>query len=217
MMNVRIQFSKGYEVKYVSHLDLMRTFNRLLMRSGLPVSYTQGFNPHIILTFAQPLSVGVTSDGEYAEFQLDEPRTLDEIKTGLNTVAPRGIEILKVTDCREPKFKDLHTAVYEVTVQCNQPKEALLQILQQEEILVEKKTKKGMKDVNIKPLIFHYDIEEKEEALLLVLHLASGSEQNLNPDLLLKAFEKYIPDFQMPYKSVHRKKLLTKENQELIS
>ena len=54
-MNVRIQFSKGYEVKYVSHLDLMRTFNRMLMRSGLPVSYTQGFNPHIILTFAQPL------------------------------------------------------------------------------------------------------------------------------------------------------------------
>ena len=76
MMNVRIQFSKGYEVKYVSHLDLMRT----LMRSGLPVSYTQGFNPHIILTFAQPLSVGVTSDGEYAEFQMEEQCTFDELK-----------------------------------------------------------------------------------------------------------------------------------------
>ena len=77
MMNVRIQFSKGYEAKYVSHLDLMRTFNRMLMRSGLPVSYTQGFNPHIILTFAQPLSVGVTSDGEYAEFQMEERLLLE--------------------------------------------------------------------------------------------------------------------------------------------
>ncbi len=216
-MNVRIQFSKGYEVKYVSHLDLMRTFNRLLMRSGLPVSYTQGFNPHIILTFAQPLSVGVTSDGEYAEFQLDEPRTPEEITTSLNAVAPRGIEILKVTDCGEPKFKDLHMAVYEVAVQCNQAKEALLSVLQQEEIAVEKKTKKGMKDVNIKPLIFHYVIEERAEDLLLGLCLASGSEQNLNPDLLLKAFEKYIPGFEISYKSVHRKKLLTKENQELIN
>ncbi len=216
MMNVRIQFSKGYEVKYVSHLDLMRTFNRLLMRSGLPVSYTQGFNPHIILTFAQPLSVGVTSDGEYAEFQLDEPCTTDEIKEKLNKVAPQGIEILKVTDCREPKFKDLHAAVYEVALQCNQSKETLLHVLQQEEITVEKKTKKGMKDVNIKPLIFAYDIEEGQEGLVLQLTLASGSEQNLNPDLLLKAFEKHIPGFQIAYKSVHRQKLLTKEKQELI-
>lgn len=215
-MNVRIQFSKGYEVKYVSHLDLMRTFNRMLMRSELPVSYTQGFNPHIILTFAQPLSVGVTSDGEYAEFQLEEYCPLTEIKDKLNAAAPEGIEILKVTDELAPKFKELYAAVYEVTLQCNQPKEALLAVLNREELPVEKKTKKGLKEVDIKPLIFDFSIEEEVESLILRLKLASGSERNLNPDLLLKAFEKAIPGFRTDYKSVHRLKLLTKENEELI-
>lgn len=216
MMNVRIQFSKGYEVKYVSHLDLMRTFNRMLMRSGLPVSYTQGFNPHIILTFAQPLSVGVTSDGEYAEFQMEEQCTFDEIKDKLNAAAPEGIEILKVTDELAPKFKELYAAVYVVTLQCNQPKEALLNVLNREVIPVEKKTKKGLKEIDIKPLLFDFSIEEEAESLMLTLKLASGSERNLNPDLLLKAFEKEIPGFRMDYKSVHRIKLLTKENEELM-
>lgn len=216
MMNVRIQFSKGYEVKYVSHLDLMRTFNRMLMRSGLPVSYTQGFNPHIILTFAQPLSVGVTSDGEYAEFQMEEQCTFDEIKDKLNAAAPEGIEILKVTDELAPKFKELYAAAYEVTLQCNQPKEALLNVLNREVIPVEKKTKKGLKEINIKPLLFDFSIEEEAESLMLRLKLASGSERNLNPDLLLKAFEKEISGFRMDYKSVHRIKLLTKENEELM-
>ena len=216
MMNVRIQFSKGYEVKYVSHLDLMRTFNRMLMRSGLPVSYTQGFNPHIILTFAQPLSVGVTSDGEYAEFQMEEQCTFDEIKDKLNAAAPEGIEILKVTDELAPKFKELYAAAYKVTLQCNQPKEALLNVLNREVIPVEKKTKKGLKETNIKPLLFDFSIEEEAESLMLRLKLASGSERNLNPDLLLKAFEKEIPGFRMDYKSVHRIKLLTKENEELM-
>lgn len=216
MMNVRIQFSKGYEVKYVSHLDLMRTFNRMLMRSGLPVSYTQGFNPHIILTFAQPLSVGVTSDGEYAEFQMEEQCTFDEIKDKLNAAAPEGIEILKVTDELAPKFKELYAAAYKVTLQCNQPKEALLNVLNREVIPVEKKTKKGLKEINIKPLLFDFSIEEEAESLMLRLKLASGSERNLNPDLLLKAFEKEISGFRMDYKSVHRIKLLTKENEELM-
>lgn len=215
-MNVRIQFSKDYEVKYVSHLDLMRTFNRMLTRSGLPVSYTQGFNPHIILTFAQPLSVGVTSDGEYAEFQLEEPYPADEIKDRLNAAAPEGIRILKVSGTLSPKFKELYAAVYEVTLQCNQPKEALLDLLNRKELLVEKKTKKGFREVDIKPLLFDFSIEEKGEGLLLRLKLASGSEKNLNPDLLLKAFEKNIPSFQMEYKSVHRLKLLTKEGKELL-
>lgn len=216
MMQVRIKFSKGYEVKYVSHLDLMRTFHRMLMRSGLPISYTQGFNPHIILTFAQPLSVGVTSDGEYAEFQLDEQKPLDEIKEKLNAAAPQGIKILKVTDELIPKFKELHAAVYEVLLQCNQSKETLLALLHQEQILVKKKTKKGMKETDIKPLLFDFAVEEGEKGLILRLKLASGSERNLNPDLLLKAFEKTIPGFHMDYKSVHRIKLLTKENEELM-
>ncbi len=215
-MIVRICFSKGYEVKYVSHLDLMRTFHRMLKRSGLPISYSQGFNPHIILTFAQPLSVGVTSEGEYAEFQLEEERSAEEIAERLNRSAPEGIRVLQVTDCREPKFKELYAAEYQVTLRCNQTAETLMHYLSSPQIMVEKKTKKGYREVDIRPMIFDFSAEERENGVLLSLKLASGSEQNLNPDLLIKALEKNIDGFQLFYKSVHRLRLTTKENRQLI-
>ena len=77
-MDVRIKFNKIDEVKYISHLDLLRTFNRMLMRSGLKLSYSQGYNPHILLTFAQPSSVGMATKNDCADITLDGEYTKEE-------------------------------------------------------------------------------------------------------------------------------------------
>lgn len=96
-----IKYTKGDEIKYVAHLDLMRTIQRILRRSELPVEYSKGFNPHIILSIAQPLSVGVASKGEYMDVEFKEEVDEKVIKDTLNANTPIGIEILDVKKAKE--------------------------------------------------------------------------------------------------------------------
>ena len=83
-MDIRVRFSKYGPIKYVGHLDLMRYFQKALRRSNLSVSFSKGFSPHPIMSFASPLGVGITSEGEYMDFSLDENITPEEIKDALN-------------------------------------------------------------------------------------------------------------------------------------
>jgi len=89
-MDVRIKFNKNKEVAFISHLDFLRTFNRMLMRSGLKLAYSQGFNPHIILSFAQPSSVGMLTKNDCADITLDGDYSLEEIKKKLEIMRLRG-------------------------------------------------------------------------------------------------------------------------------
>ena len=102
-MDVRVRFTKYGPIKYVGHLDLMRYFQKALRRSGLPLSFTKGFSPHPILSFASPLGVGITSEGEYMDFSLDQDVPLSEIRAKLNAEEAYGVEILSVTERRSTK------------------------------------------------------------------------------------------------------------------
>ena len=102
-MDVRVRFTKYGPIKYVGHLDLMRYFQKALRRSGLPLSFTKGFSPHPILSFASPLGVGITSEGEYMDFSLDQDVPLCEISEKLNAEQAYGIEILSVTERKSTK------------------------------------------------------------------------------------------------------------------
>lgn len=208
MMNLRVKFTKGYEVKYVSHLDLMRTFQRMLKRTGYKVKYSEGFNPHMNLTFALPLPVGVTSDGEYAEFSIDEQVSCEAVKERINQVAPKGIEIIEVSEKLTPKFKEIKRAGYTVTFETKNTVEDFKRVCDLSEILIEKKTKKGIKEVDIKPLVFSCNFEKNNDKIIMKLTCAAGSEENLNPDLLVKAFEKYIENCDISYYSIHRNELV---------
>ena len=94
MQTIRLWFKKEGLAKYISHLDLVRCMARALKRSGLPVWYTQGFNPHIYLTFAQPLSLGQESECEIMQFRLVEELPLNEVKDRLNAALPAGLQVL---------------------------------------------------------------------------------------------------------------------------
>lgn len=101
MNKYRLKFSKNGKMIYIGHLDLLKFFIRLIKRTQLPIAYSNGFNPHQQLTFAIPLSLGMSSYGEYLDIQLTEPVACEEIKDRCNQALPSGIEILKVRELKE--------------------------------------------------------------------------------------------------------------------
>lgn len=209
----RIIFKKCDEIKYISHLDLMRTFNRMLARAEIPVKYSEGFNPHVILNFALPLSVGMTSQRDFAEISLSSYMTNEEIKNRLINAAPSGIIISDVTDVCEPQFKDVAKAEFTLTIHCNKRADDFVKFLNSNEIVTEKKTKKGFKDVDIKPMIIEFNAEDVNEGVVfLKMILAAGNSINLNPLLVIKACEDNIDGLNVEFVETVRNNLFTENN-----
>lgn len=94
MPRIKIEYSKGEEVKYLSHRDLMRAFQRAIRRADLPIAFSQGFNPHMKISWGQALKVGATSEAEYAEFEFSTWVKPDELLARLNTTLPKGLAIM---------------------------------------------------------------------------------------------------------------------------
>lgn len=211
-MNLRIKFNKTGEAKYISHLDLLRTFNRMLMRSILVPEYSQGFNPHILLTFAQPASVGMATKNDCADIVVAGEYDLKEVYDNLLKTAPTGIEIVEVTDKQTIPFNTLCAAMYTVLVDTNASKDDIIEFLRLDEILIDKKTKKGIKEIDIKPMFLSYEVED---GVVLKLKLKAGSQENLNPQLVLKAMEKYIKDISISNIRITREYLIS-ENGEIF-
>ena len=154
----RVKFSKTGMAKYISHLDLLRCFTRAIMRSGLPVEYSQGFNPHQKMTFALPLPVGVTSECEYVDISFEDGKaTDDEIKERLDTNLPPDINVISVGDL---VFKACDIVCAEYIVRMNSDGEIgeswVRDFFAQNEIIVMKKTKKKapqvVKHLEVSPL-----------------------------------------------------------------
>lgn len=196
MQNLRLFFTKTGTAKYISHLDLMRAMTRAVKRAQLPMWYTEGFNPHLFMTFALPLSLGVESLCESVEMRLIEEMSLDEVKNRLNGALPQGIKIISVA---EPLKKASEIAYAEYNIEFDLPNcdEAVLHfndILSLNEILVEKKSKQGRrkvyKFVNIKENIKSYSIKFQDNKVILNLVLTAGQSNNINPSLLIAALTK---------------------------
>jgi radical SAM-linked protein len=94
MQRIKVKYRKGKEVKYLSHKDLMRAFQRAIRRADLPISYSQGFNPHMKISWGNALKVGATSEEEFAELQFEGWVKPQELKERLNRELPKGLEIL---------------------------------------------------------------------------------------------------------------------------
>ncbi len=212
-MNLRVKFNKKNEAKYISHLDLLRTFNRMIMRSDLKPAYSQGYNPHIIMSFLQPSSVGMETKSDCLDLTVEGEYDLDKVLLNLKEVAPSGIEITKVEENTDKlKFNTLSSAVYSVLIDTDATKDDIINFLRLDEILIDKKTKKGIKEVDIKPMLLSYEVKDGIE---LILHLKAGSTENLNPSLLIKAMEKYIDNIYIKNVRITREYLLS-ENGEIF-
>lgn len=193
MKNVRVWFTKGGRAKYISHLDLNRVMLRAVHQAKLPIWYTEGFNRHPFITFALPLSLGYTGMRESMDMRLlDEDYPYGEIKAAFNRCLPDGIRVVDIT---EPKMKPGAIALADFAIRLSSCLDAevleakIRAFLEKDEILVEKKTKSGMKQIDIRPDIKTVEIRREETNVLLLARLSAGSVKNLNPSLIVGAME----------------------------
>lgn len=195
-MRYLIKFSKESNIKFISHLDLMRTIQKIIKRAALPIEYSKGFNPHMTISIAQPLSVGVYSSGEYMDVVLKEEIDEDEIKERLRNNVPSGVKILEVIKVRSVSDKKvpqsmaaIEAAKYKIAIKYIDSsilEEELKKLPRLSEWNVIKKGKNGEKEINIKPLIKEFKYRLEGNILRLQVLLSAGSRENLSPDLLGK-------------------------------
>lgn len=187
MKNVRIYFKKQGRMKFVSHLDMTRVMSRLIKKSGIPVWYTEGFNKHIYMNFALPLSLGFEGLYEIMDIRLnDDDYKYEEVLSRMQAVCPEGIEITAVAEpikhTKEIGFAE-HTLDFDEI--SDVMKEKLLEFFSRDSVLCEKKGKKGrIKEIDIVPKIRESRVEDNR----IILILAAGSEDNLNPTLVMDVF-----------------------------
>lgn len=195
MRNVRIWFKKDFECRYISHLDLNRTMLRALHKSKLPIWHTEGFNPHPFATFPLPLSLGFRGINECMDVKLEDDNfPFNEIVDKLNACLPRGIEVFDVTDVNMKAGKIAYASF---TIKISDSKTAsgtickqLSELMNQDSIEIEKRSKKGIKTVDIKQGINSYEIKEMFDFAQLDIILSAGSSDNVNPNLFIVAFER---------------------------
>ncbi len=191
MVKVRVVFEKKGRAKYISHLDLNRCMQRIFKRSGLPVWYTEGFNPHIYIMFALPLSLGYESSVEIMDFNLMQEVPFDEILSRLNSAMPDGLRAVKAFT---PVNK--HTAIkkasFSIRINASEPKELerkFREFISQDQINTVKKTKRGgEKLIDLKPDISFNNISVADDVLEIDAFFPAGTEKNINPSLLTDLF-----------------------------
>lgn len=204
MNDYYLRYKRGESIKYVSHLDFVRVFGRAFRRAELPIAHSEGFNPHPLLTFALPLSVGYTSECELMEFVMEKELSEAEIKEKLQNAMPVGIEITGVYKGKT-RMKKLDNALYIVKPE-NIPDD-IKAFLSLECILIEKKTKSGIKETDIRGDIKNITIKDGCFEMLL----SAGSRANLKPEVVMNAMNKYIDGYNSGECEYHRKQILDGE------
>ena len=183
-------------MKFIGHLDIMRYFQKAIRRAEIPIAFTSGYSPHMIMSFANPLGVGLTSDGEYFDIELTESIASKEAVRRLNEQMVDGMEIVsfvQIPDDKKSKGMSIVAgADYLSSVKNGSLTEDLAEKLEafyaQNEICVVKKTKKSEKEVDIRPMI--YKLECRNGGIYM--RVAAGSVQNLKPELVTEAFVRYL-------------------------
>ena len=191
-MKARIKFRKYGVLRFIGHLDVMRFFQKLMRRADIPIAFTGGYSPHMIMSFASPLGIGLTSDGEYLDIERTAPVDSREAVKRMNEECVEGIEIISIRQISDEKkmtgMTILAAADYLISVKKGalpeKWKEAFADFMAQREICVIKQTKRSEREEDIRPLIFRWEIQGEN----IWLQLAAGSRNNLKPDLVMDTF-----------------------------
>ena len=218
MKSVRLWFKKDGLAVYISHLDMNRCMTRAVRRANIPLWYTEGFNPHPYMTFLMPLPLGQEGQREPLDIRIEEEMDFEEIKTRLNSVMPEGI---KIVDVLEPvnKPNEIAAARYEIKVDFASEGEAVGFAAGAQSVIdggilnAEKRSKKGIKTVNLCEMVRSFSIEAKENSVEISAVLAAGNTVNLNADLLLNAlFAEFAAEYEKT--SITRTALLCEDLSE---
>jgi radical SAM-linked protein len=213
LIRVRATFEKCGRAKYISHLDLNRCMLRTFRRSRLPIWYTEGFNPHPYYSFALALSLGFESSCEILDFNLNEDIPFDEIRDKLNAVMPEGMRIVKVAEQKQ-KITAIAKAEYSFSLVSDETEElfaAVQELIASPEILIEKKTKKGLKTVDIKPDMEILTCNKAENSIDISMYLPAGTQTNYNPTLFIEALKK-TTEIPFETKNIRRTAILCADN-----
>lgn len=192
-LKIRIKFTKTGRLRFIGHLDVMRYFQKLMRRAQVDIRYSEGFSPHQIMSFAQPLGLGDTSEGEYVDIDVLSTGTSQEMIRRLNEAGKEEIRILKYVRIadetrRSNAMSNVAAADYRVYFQNELPDlTSVSAFFSQENICVVKKTKTKEEMVDIRPLIYDWKLEEEG----LFLRLSAGSAANLKPDTVMEAWEAF--------------------------
>lgn len=219
-MKIRIKFRKYGVMRFVGHLDMMRYFQKAMRRANIDIRYSEGFSPHQIMSFAAPLGVGITSDGEYLDIEVSSTLTSEEALHALNAAMAEGVTVTQYRLLPEGAgnaMASVAAADYEASFPDSEeepfPLSALREALHafyegQEQIPVTKQTKKGERQMDLKPLILRW---EALECPGFFLRLCAGSGDNVKPELALDAFFGWckeqgisLPVDGMPAMQIHR-------------
>lgn len=203
-------FEKSERLRHIGHLDIMRSTQRALRRSGLPVSYSKGFNPHILITFASALSTGAVGKNEMMDVTLDSDVTPESFLSAMNTAMPPDMQLksAKALDDRHPALMAMvQAAEYDLKLMdANAAAKCVAAIpafLEQDSIMAMRKTKSGVKECDIRPLVFGLSGEGQHVHATMTL----TERMSCKPDMLVKA----LCDFagcEVPRVLVTRNRLL---------
>ena len=215
MSKLRLIFVKEQQASYISHLDVMRTFQRVFPRAGLSIKHSNGFHPHPILSIVLPLPVGQSSECEILDFESVENSTGEGVAEALNTGMPAGLRVLDCYAASRPvREMALLRARLEMEYDSGVSEDACERIralFAQEEVFVEKRTKhKGMTELNIVPLIHSLTLTE-ETGVIVADAIVAAQDPGLNPALIGAAIARHLPEIAPDFVRVRRKEVYDRE------
>ncbi len=208
MGKLRLVFAKEGRAVYISHLDLLRTFQRVFIRQGLVLRHSQGFHPHPILSFALPLPLGQSSQCELLDFEVTEDMNGGDLPEKLNPFMPEGIRAVACYVPQRPirqleRLRCQVDLVYDAGTAPEAPA-AVTDLLLGESVVIEKRTKRrDLAEVDLRPMLFRLEAEPRPDRLVLLAEVAAQNP-GMNPVLLAAAVERYLPEFAPDFVQVRR-------------
>jgi len=213
----RLLFEKTGNAIWISHLDLMRLFQRAFKRAGLPLTHTKGFNPRPSVSIALPMSVGAESVCELLDFDMEgEQHNLDEVCCELNDTLPEGVRVLKVYEDGR-KLKDLAFMDCKVILEYDNgipdgAKDAIRALFERDSVTVEKKGKNGLTQQDIIPMIRSMDIRRTDDNTICLNCRICCQNPTLNPMQICAAIERYLPDMKPDFSKCTRLEVYDENN-----
>lgn len=226
-MKIRIKFRKWGAMKFIGHLDMMRYFQKAVRRANIDICYSEGYSPHQIMSFAAPLGVGITSDGEYFDIEVNSSLSSKESIEAFNQTMVDGVEVtsyVKLPDKAKTAMSIVAAADYRLSFKDGY--ESPYSVQEWKDIVdreftskdcftIIKKTKKSEREVDLKPLVYQLSVEEVDAKPAFFIQVSTGSVDNIKPELVLASiYERCGLTYDTNAIQIHRIEVYAKDEQE---
>lgn len=216
-MKIRIKFRKWGCMKFIGHLDMLRYFQKAMRRADVDIRYSEGFSPHQIMSFAAPLGVGITSDGEYFDIEVHSTKSTEAMLADINAVMVDGVEVtgyVALPDNAKTAMSIVTAADYVLSYKEGYKSPFTLEewtaniaehFTSKDSFSIIKKTKKSEKEMDLKPLVYDFKVMEQDGKPAFYINVSTGSVDNIKPELLLSSmYEKLGLEYKEEAIAIHR-------------